>query len=268
MRSAFLVVLCGAGVAVSPLSGQPSTQRLRVEEAPGFTSEAARDSESVDRARSLSDAREYEHARRLAESARGFRIVVSLDERALLVLRDEDTLRIARVGVASGQTLAYAGRTWTFRTPRGKRTVLGSKVAPLWTPPDWAYAEIASRHKLRLEWLATGKPVTLRDGRRLTVQNGAVGLLDRDGVFLELPRDEHIVFQSTLYVPPFGTVHRQVRGQLGPFTLDLGNGYLLHGGPPSDGTALPPTHGCIRLSDGDLEWLYRNVEKGTPVYIY
>ncbi|MGH7694938.1 MAG: L,D-transpeptidase [Gemmatimonadaceae bacterium] len=24
----------------------------------------------------------------------------------------------------------------------------------------------------------------------------------------------------------------------------------------------------MRLSDGDLEWLHTNVEKGTPVYIY
>jgi L,D-transpeptidase YbiS len=93
-------------------------------------------------------------------------------------------------------------------------------------------------------------------------------LLDSSGVFRALPRDEHIVFQATLFVPPFGTVNRQIKGQLGPYTLDLGGGYLLHGGPTSDGSSLAPTHGCIRLSDADLEWLYRNVAKGTAVYIY
>ncbi|MEW5915064.1 MAG: L,D-transpeptidase [Gemmatimonadota bacterium] len=241
---------------------------MRVEEAANLSADLARDGGAPDRVRSPSDSRNYEQARRLAANARGFRVVISLDDRVLWVVRDADTIRTARIGIASGETLKYAGRTWTFRTPRGKRTVVGSKVAPHWTPPDWAYAEIASQYKLRLEWLTHDKPVALRDGRRLTVQQGAVGLLDSAGVFRALPKDEHIVFQSTLYVPPFGTVNRQIGGQLGPYTLDMGNGYLLHGGPPSDNGALPPTHGCIRLGDGDLEWLYHNVPKGTAVYIY
>ena len=28
------------------------------------------------------------------------------------------------------------------------------------------------------------------------------------------------------------------------------------------------THGCMRLSDPDIEWLYRHVPVGTHVYIY
>jgi len=28
------------------------------------------------------------------------------------------------------------------------------------------------------------------------------------------------------------------------------------------------THGCLRLNDGDVEWLYLNVPVGTPVFIY
>jgi len=258
MLRAFLVAIFGA-VATGALPGQTSTQRVRVEE--DALAEGKRDS-----VRAPSDVREDDSARRLAGGARGFRVVVSVDERALWVLNDNDTLRAARVAVASGETLAYAGRTWTFRTPRGRRTVLGSKADPVWTPPDWAYAKVARQYKLGLAWISPGKPITLRDGRRLTVQGDVVGLLDPDGVFLALPRDEHIIFQSTLYVPPFGTRNRQIKGELGPYSLDLGNGYLVHGGSPSDGLA--PTHGCIRLGDDDLEWLYRNVGKGTPVYIY
>jgi len=265
LRSVFAISLC-AGVAARTLPCQTSTQRLRVEEASSIPAGATRDSESLDRARSLIGRGEYASARRLAEAARGFRIVISLDDRALWVLRDNDTIRTADVGVASGLTLDYAGRKWTFRTPRGKHTVIGSKVAPFWTPPDWAYAETAHQNKLKLAWLSAGNPVTLSDGRRLTVRDGAVGVLFRDGVFVALPRDEHIVFEWTLYVPPYGTINRQLKGQLGPYALDLGGGYLLHGGPVGD--SLAPTHGCIRLSDGDLEWLYTNVEKGTPVYIY
>jgi lipoprotein-anchoring transpeptidase ErfK/SrfK len=28
------------------------------------------------------------------------------------------------------------------------------------------------------------------------------------------------------------------------------------------------THGCVRLADDDIEWLYENVPVGTKVYIY
>jgi len=268
MMRSLVVLILGVGVAVSALPCQTPTQRLGVEEAPNRSDAATRSTDSLDRARSRVGRGDYEQARRLAQDARGFRIVISLDDRALWVLRDSDTIRTASVGVASGLTLRVAGRQWTFRTPRGKHTVIGSRVAPVWTPPDWAYAETADRHNLSLAWLSTGKPVQLRDGRYLTVQGGAVGLLDRDGVFLALPRDEHIVFESTLYVPPLETINRRVKGQLGPYALDLGNSYLLHGGASSDSLGLAPTHGCIRLSDDDLEWLYRHVEKGTPVYIY
>jgi len=267
MRSLGGMIL-GVGVTVSTLPGQTPTQRLQVEEAPNRSAVTTPSTDSPDGARSRIATGDYEQARRLAEDARGFRIVISLDERVLWVMRDSDTIRTANVGVASGLTLRVAGRQWTFRTPRGKHTVIGSKVAPVWTPPDWAYAETADRHNLALAWLSQGKPVQLRDGRYLTVRGGAVGLLNRDGVFTALPRDEHIVFDSTLYVPPHGTINRRVRGQLGPYALDLGNSYLLHGGGSGDSPGLEPTHGCIRLSDADLEWLYRHVEKGTAVYIY
>lgn len=265
MLRALITLSLGAGVAVRALPCQTSTQRVRVQETSATGPQAAPSSDSLDRARSYVGRGDYEQARKLAEDARGFRVVISLDDRALWVLRDNDTVRTASVGIASGVTLDYAGRKWTFRTPRGKHTVIGSRVAPDWSPPDWAYAETAHQYNLKLAWLSAGKPVALRDGRSLTVQNSAVGLLDSDGVFRALPRDEHIVFESTLYVPPHGTINRRLKGQLGPYALDLGGGYLLHGGPSSD---LSPTHGCIRLGDADLEWLYGNVQKGTPVYIY
>ena len=263
----FVVAILGIGCAASALAGQGAAQRLRVEEAPNSPAATRSGTDSVELERSRIGRGEYETARRLADRSTGFRIVISLDDRVLWVLRDNDTIRTANVGVASGLTLRVAGRQWTFRTPRGKHTVIGSKVDPVWSPPDWAYAETADQYKLALAWLSSGKPVTLRDGRSLTVQGGAVGLLDRNGAFKALPRDEHIVFDGTLYVPPHGTINRRIKGQLGPYALDLGNSYLLHGGAPGD-TSLAPTHGCIRLSDDDLEWLYHNIAKGTAVYIY
>jgi lipoprotein-anchoring transpeptidase ErfK/SrfK len=86
--------------------------------------------------------------------------------------------------------------------------------------------------------------------------------------FAALPVDEHIVFDSTLFVPPFATRNRQVDGELGRFLLDLGDGYLFHGTPYEESIGTAATHGCLRLRDEDIAWLYDQVPIGTRVYIY
>jgi L,D-transpeptidase YbiS len=50
--------------------------------------------------------------------------------------------------------------------------------------------------------------------------------------------------------------------------LNLGDGYLLHGTPYKESIGLAATHGCVRLRDEDIEWLYDHVPVGTKVYIY
>jgi hypothetical protein len=198
-----------------------------------------------------------------------YRVVVSIFDRQLQVIRGVDTLLVAPIAVASGITLEYAGRAWTFRTPRGQRRVLRKVEDPVWRPPDWLYAEVASEYGLKLERLQEGSSINLEDGRRLTVRNGIVGLSQRgSSAFTPLPIDEHIVFNSTLFIPPAGTWNRKVEGELGPYALDLGSGYLLHGTPDQTSIGRAVTHGCIRLADPDITWLYENVPVGTPVYIY
>ena len=83
-----------------------------------------------------------------------------------------------------------------------------------------------------------------------------------------LPVEEHIVFDSTLFVPPLGTQNRAIDGELGDYQLDMGNGYLLHGTSRASSIGSATTHGCVRLFDVDLEWLYTFVPVGTKVYIY
>ena len=112
-----------------------------------------------------------------------------------------------------------------------------------------------------------GRPIKLDDGRILTVRDGVVGVIE-DGQFDAMPTDEHIVFDRTLYVPPMGTKNRKVEGELGKYRLILGDGYLLHGTPYKESIGLAATHGCIRLRDEDIEWLYDHVPVGTKVYIY
>lgn len=269
MRLVLPVVLFATSLIVTALPAQQSRQRTRVTQVSSLSTEESRNRPGIrKRARSRADSLEHARARKLAEDARGYRVVISLDDRTLWVLYDSDTIRTATVAVASGLTLDFAGRKWTFRTPRGKHAVVDIKVDPTWTPPDWMYAEAAMEHQLRLAPMPRNKPVKLKDGRQLAVRDSIVGLIEQDGEFYPLPTDEHVVFDSTLFIPPYGTRNRRVEGELGAYALDLGDGYLLHGTPYIESLGNAATHGCIRLGDDDIEWLYLHVGKGTPVYIY
>jgi hypothetical protein len=197
-----------------------------------------------------------------------FRIIVSLADRRLWVLLGEDTLRSAPVAVGMDARLDFDGRVWIFQTPRGQRTVLAKRASPVWIPPDWHYAEVAREYGFRLRQLVRDRPVLLADGRRLEVRNDEAGLVGPDSSFAPLPTDEEIVFDSTLFIPPAGTKNRQIEGELGAYQLDMGDGYLLHGTPQVQSIGTATTHGCIRLHDEDIAWLYENVGVGTRVYIY
>jgi len=218
--------------------------------------------------RSRRDSLAWLTARKKAERADGFRIVVSLFDRTLWVMRGEDTLRAATVAVAKGTELKLGDKSWNFETPRGMRTVLRKDSLPIWVPPEWHYAEVAQEHNLKLAHMPQRGSVKLSDGNRLSVRDSIVGVLFTDGVFAPLPIDEEIVFDSTLFVPPVGTKNRRIEGELGRYRLDLGNGYLLHGTPHEETIGTAATHGCIRLKGDDIEWLFENVPVGTKVFIY
>jgi hypothetical protein len=219
--------------------------------------------------RSEADSLDWDRVRMLAAGTREFRVVVSLFDRMLWVLIGHDTLLAAPAAVASGLSLDYAGRSWTFRTPRGRHRVLSKTADPVWTPPDWAYAEVALEHELDLGRLSATEPVRLRDGSVLAIRDSLVGVIRPPGrAFVPLPTDEHIVFDGTLFIPPIGTRNRRITGELGRFALDLGDGYLIHGTPDATSIGRAITHGCIRLRDEDIAWLYKFARQGTPVFIY
>jgi hypothetical protein len=218
---------------------------------------------------SRKDSLEYENARNAAEHASGYRIVVDIFAHQLHVIDKDDTLRTAPVATAMNATLTYGGRSWRFETPRGVRRVLSKDKEPTWTPPEWHFAEVALEHHLRLRSLERGQVVRLRDGTRLMVQGDEVGIIPPgEKEFQPLVLDEHIVFDNTLFVPPSGTKHRTIQGELGHFRLALGDGYQLHGTPYANSIGSAVTHGCVRLRDEDIEWLYDNVPVGTKVFLY
>ncbi len=218
---------------------------------------------------SRKDSLAFESARAAADRAAGYRIVVDIFAHQLYVIDGADTLHAAPVATAMNATLSYGGRSWRFETPRGVRKVLSKDKDPVWTPPEWHYAEVALEHQLKLRTLRRGQTVRLSDGTRLTSRGDEVGIIaPGEKEFVPLVLDEHVVFDNTIFVPPAGTKHRSIQGELGHFRLALGDGYLLHGTPYTKSIGAAVTHGCVRLRDEDIEWLYDNVPLGTRVYLY
>src|SRR5207237_4837799 len=130
-------------------------------------------------------------------------VVVSIDDRKLWVVVGVDTVLTAPVAIGSGQTLTFGERAWTFDTPRGIRTIRGKDADPHWIPPEWHYAETASEYGLKLEKLSINKPYPISGGRKIMFQEGEAGVMHPDSGFALLPLDEAIVFDNTLFTPPF-----------------------------------------------------------------
>lgn len=218
---------------------------------------------------SRKDSLEFEAARAKADRSKGYRIVVDLFAHSLYVIDGDDTLRAAPAATAMNASLTFGKKTWRFETPRGVRKVLSKDQDPSWTPPEWHYAEVALEHHLKLRALYRGQVVRLQDGTKLLTRGDEVGVIyPGTKEFVPMELDEHVVFDNTLFIPPAGTKQRSIKGELGHYRLALGDGYLLHGTPYANSIGSSVTHGCVRLQDDDIEWLYENVPVGTRVYIY
>jgi hypothetical protein len=135
-------------------------------------------------------------------------------------------------------------------------------------PPEWHYYEVAHARGLGVRNLTAGRPTELADGRWIDVRDTVVGIVGLDSVFTPLPPAEEIIFDDVLFIPPLGTTNRRIPGELGAYRIDLGGGYMLHGTPDPSSIGQAATHGCIRLSDADIAWLYEFVPIGTRVFIY
>jgi lipoprotein-anchoring transpeptidase ErfK/SrfK len=228
----------------------------------------ARSAPPVPTFRSRADSVASVRTRLAADRDQDLRIVVSLNDRELWALIGPDTLLKAPVAVSTDETLEYAGKSWRFETPRGVRSVIAKKENPVWIPPEWHYAEVARENGLKLAPMTPGK-TTLSDGRVLDVREKQVGVVDPvTKEFAYLPTDEEVIFDSTLFIPPIGTLNRQIEGELGQHMLDTGDGFLLHGTPHKASIGTAATHGCIRLRDEDIAWLYDMIPVGARVYIY
>ena len=206
----------------------------------------------------------YEASRR----DQNLRVVVSLDDKKLWVVAGVDTVLQAPVAIGRPDRLVFGEKAWSFDTPRGIRTIRGKDADPHWIPPEWHYAETAKEYGLKLAQLSLKKPYPISAGRKIMFKDGEAGVMHPDSGFMYLPLDEEIVFDETLFIPPVGSKNRTIQGELGKYKLDTGGGILLHGTPHQNSIGTAATHGCMRLRDEDIEWLYQYVPVGTKVYIY
>jgi len=198
----------------------------------------------------------------------GRRVVVSLEERWLWLYDGGDVVFAAPVAVGSGSTLEYAGQTFQFDTPRGRRQVLAKEENPLWVPPDWHYFEVAVEKNLQAVQLRSGQRVPLSDGTRIEVRGNQVGRMNQYGNFWPFTPGAEIIFDDKVFIPPFGSAQRRVPRTLGTHKIDLGEGYLIHGTYELDSIGQPVSHGCIRLSNEDVARLYEMVKQGSTVFIF
>lgn len=194
-------------------------------------------------------------------------VVVSVDERRLWLVEGGDTVLATPVAVGSGESLSHAGRRWTFRTPRGERRVLGKEADPVWVPPLWHFVERAKESGRPLVELRPGRPHRFPDRSRVEVRSGVVGHRLANGAWIPWEPGQEVVINGILFVPPLGTENRRVRGELGAYKLDLGDGYLIHGTPHKDSIGTAATHGCIRVPDEALRTLWERVPVGARVLI-
>jgi hypothetical protein len=123
---------------------------------------------------------------------------------------------------------------------------------------------------IRKSLAATGSEKTLKKGNRVWL--------------FRTPRGRHTVLRKVvnpiwrkpdwafveegLKVPPAGSPQRSVKGELGKYALDLGDGIMIHGTRDRKSIGKKVSHGCIRLPDDMLLQVYKAARVGTEVHIF
>lgn len=199
-------------------------------------------------------------------------IVVSITDRRLWYRVGDETIYTTQVAVGTGKTLVKRSGhdEYKFDTPRGRLVVQSKETDPIWVPPDWHYLEQAKKKGLGIVNLTRDKSIPATDGSLIAVAGNDVVRKYPDGheVPLEAAEGREITAGGNIVVPPYGTNQRKYKGVLGTHRLNLGDGYALHGTDDPRSIGHAASHGCVRLRNEDIAYLYSIVPIGTAVYIY
>lgn len=199
-------------------------------------------------------------------------LVVSIAEHYLWYKQEGKVIFKAPVATGSEKTLVRLGnqQTWRFDTPRGRMVVQDKQEDPIWVPPDWHYVEQSRLKGVTLFHLDYGKTLTLSDASVVSVVGYNVVRRQPNGAtqILTASEKKEIILDGMLVIPPLGTTARRYKGVLGPYSLELGDGYAIHGTDQPESIGHSVSHGCVRMYNEDITKLFKLVKIGTPVYIY
>jgi lipoprotein-anchoring transpeptidase ErfK/SrfK len=185
-----------------------------------------------------------------------------------------------RSSVTADETEKYKKARRTFAAQlNAKPSALRKKISAL--SPKGVYIIIdTARNRL---YLKKGD-ITLREA---VISSGSGNVLTepsgkRTWVF-DTPRGEHSV-KSKIENPdwvkpdwafveegekiPGNYSDRIESGMLGDYALAIGNGYLIHGTLYTRLLGRNVTHGCVRVGDEDLEYVFKNTPIGSKVIIF
>ena len=158
---------------------------------------------------------------------------------------------------------------------RSQRTIRAAQPRGTWVVVDTYKNRLRVYREgelLREAVCSTGKGSVLRDPRsgrqwvfdtptgERTVQNKK-----RDPIWA---KPDWAFIEDGYVPPPPGSPDRFDDFSLGKYGLYMGDGYIIHGTIFQTLLGQRVTHGCIRLGDKDLEWVYKQVPLGAKVYLY
>ena len=137
--------------------------------------------------------------------------------------------------------------------------------------------------------VSANKAYLFQDGELISSSSAATGsdtVLKKGSRFwlFRTPRGRHTVVRKIVdpvwtkpdwafveegkSLPPADSPSRKVRGKLGKYALDLGEGIMIHGTDDPKSIGQRVSHGCIRLPNDMLKKVYQAAAVGTPVHIF
>lgn len=168
----------------------------------------------------------------------GYYLTIDTRQNRFHLRRGDLLIRSGYCGTGKGWTDSDSGIVYNFATPRGLREVIRMGENPYWFRPDWFWIERSMRPP---------EPESL------------VVIPDT------LSWEDQITFYHDSLTASERVMVKKVPGALGNYKLDLGDGILLHYGV---GRGRNSSHGCIRLSERDLDAVFETLGVGDPVVIY
>ncbi len=116
----------------------------------------------------------------------------------------------------------------------------------------------------------SGKRLTWVEGNRIWVFNTPKGKhkvrARQEGPVWKKP--DWAFVEEGERIPGPNAPERFEEGVMGEYALDFGRGYKIHGTPYKRTLGMYVSHGCVRLDDEDLEFVYNRSPIGTEIYIF